>query len=316
MATLTKAGLVPANYFQVNPLFGGTATTEANMETNGTMSTYNSFQIEVRRRLARGLQIQGSYAFSKSLTNDTNFTLRNIGGEKGPSPFDIRNAFKFTWIYQLPFGQGRSFLPNAHGVLAKVVEGWEISGVGRLQSGSALQLNSGRDTFNQNDSGVVLHNMTASQLQSMMSIYKTSQVNASGVATGTVWYLPQSLVQNTLDAFQLGTTTLNTSAPYIGPCVTAGQACDRIFLYGPWLSKWDVSLVKQTRIRERLNLEIRCQALNVFNFANFELSTATSGGGPLTIGSSFGQTTSAFRDLNNTNDPGSRTLEFVFRLNF
>ncbi len=312
MANLTKAGLAPVNYFQVNPLAGG----NANEMTNGTMSTYNALQIEVRRRLSHGLQIQGSYAFAKSLTNDTNFTLRNIGGEKGPSPFDFRNAFKFTWIYQLPIGQGRPFLSSAHGVLGKVLEGWQISGVGRLQSGSAVQLTSGRDTFNQNDSGVVLHNINASQLQSMMSIYKTSQVNAGGVATGQVWYLPQSLITNTLAAFQLGTSPLNTSAPYIGPCVSAGQACDRIFLYGPWISKWDVSLVKITRIHERFTAEVRCQALNVFNFANFELTSATNGGGPLTIGSSFGQTTSAFRDLNNTNDPGSRTLEFVFRLNF
>jgi hypothetical protein len=312
MASLTKAGLAPVNYFQVNPLGGGNATEM----TNGNMSTYNALQVEVHRRLSHGLQILGSYTFAKSLTNDTNFTLRDIGGEKGPSPFDFRNAFKFTWIYQLPFGAGRSYLSGAHGVLGKIVEGWQISGVGRLQSGSALQLNSGRDTFNQNDSGVVLHNMTASQLQSEMSIYKTSQINASGVATGNVWYLPQSLVQNSLAAFQLGTGTLNTNAPYVGPCTSAGQECDRIFLYGPWLSKWDVSLVKVTRIHERFTAELRVQALNVFNFANFELTSATSGGGGLTLGSSFGQTTSAFRDLNNTNDPGSRTLEFVFRLNF
>ena len=311
MANLTKAGLAPVNYFQVNPLGGG----NANMMTNGNMSTYNALQIEVRRRLSHGLQLQGSYAFAKSLTNDTNFSLRNIGGEKGPSPFDFRNAFKFTWIYQLPFGQGRPLLPSAHGVLGKVVEGWQISGVGRLQSGSAVQLTSGRDTFNQNDSGVVLNNMNASQLQSMMSIYKTSQINASGVATGQVWYLPQPLVQNTLAAFQLA-GTLNPNAPYIGPCTSAGQACDRIFLYGPWISKWDVSLVKITRIHERFTAEVRCQALNVFNFANFEVTSATNGGGTLAIGSSFGQTTSAFRDLKNTNDPGSRTLEFVFRLNF
>ncbi len=301
MAALTKAGLIPVNYFQVNPLNGG----NANEMTNGNMSTYNALQIEARRRIARGLQLQGSYSFAKSLTNDTNFTLRDIGGEKGPSPYDFRHGFKFTWIYQLPFGQGRPILSSAHGVLGKVVEGWQISGVGRLQSGSAMQLISGRDTFNQNDSGVVLHNMTTAQLQSMMSIYKTSQINASGVATGTVWYLPQPLVQNSLAAFQLGTSTLDPNAPYAGPCVSAGQACDRIFLYGPWISKWDVSLVKITHIHERFTAEFRCQALNVFNFANFELTSATSGGGTTTIGSSFGQTTSAFRDLNNTNDPGS-----------
>jgi len=311
MANLTKAGYA-VNLFQVNPLNGGNAS----IMTNGNQSTYNALQVEMRRRLAHGLQMQASYAFAKSLNNVTNFTLRDIGGEKGPSPFDFRNGFKFTWIYQLPFGRGRSFLSGAHGVLDRIVGGWELAGVGRLQSGSAVQLNSGRDTFNQNDSGVVLHNIMASQLQSMMHIYKTSQINASGVATGTVWYLPQSLVQNTLAAFQLGTATLDPNAPYIGPCTSAGQECSRIFLYGPWLSKWDVSLVKHVQIKERLNFEFRAQALNLFKFANFDLTSATSGGGPLTIGSSFGQTTSAFRDLNNTNDPASRTLEFVFRLNF
>jgi hypothetical protein len=307
MAALIKAGY-PANLFVANPIYAN-----ANLLTNASSSTYNSGQIEVRRRLSNGLQIQGSYAYSKSLDNATNFTLRNIGGEKGPANFDIRNAFKITGIYQLPFGPGRPFLSGSHGVLGRIVGGWELSVVGRLQSGTPINFQSGRDTVNANDSGVVLHNITASQLQSDMSIYKTSNVSSNGAVTGTVWYLPQSLVQNTLAAFSLG-GTLNPNAPYIGPAQTAGQEGDRIFLYGPWLSKWDVSLVKRTQIKERLNLEFRVQALNVFNFENFVLNSTA--GGPLTIGSTFGQTTTAFRDFSNTNDPGSRTIEFVLRLNF
>ncbi len=109
MANLVKAGY-PVNLFQVNPIFAN-----ANELVNAGSSTYNSGQIEIRRRLSGGLQVQGSYAYSKSLTNENNGTaindptLRNIGGEKGPSAFDIRNAFKFTWIYELPFGKGRRF---------------------------------------------------------------------------------------------------------------------------------------------------------------------------------------------------------------
>jgi hypothetical protein len=294
MAALTKAGY-PANLFVANPIFAN-----SNELTNASGSTYNSGQIEVRRRLSQGLQLQGSYAFSKSLQNATNFTLRDIGGEKGPSAYDIRNAFKLTAIYHLPLGTGR------------LRGGWEISTVGRLQSGTPVNLQSGRLTVNGNDSGVVLHNITASQLQSEVGIYKTSNVSSNGAVTGTVWYLPQALVQNTLAAFALG-GTLDPNAPYIGPAQTAGQEGDRIFIYGPWISKWDVSLVKRTTIRERFEAEFRMQALNVFNFANFE---SPNGGGALTIGSSFGQTTTAFRDLNNTNDPGSRTVEFVLRINF
>jgi len=312
MTNLTKAGY-PINLFQVNPNNGG-ASTEL---TNRLSSTYNSGQVEMRRRLAAGLQVQASYAFSKSLTAANELTLRNWGGMKGPSTFDIRHGIKATWIYQLPIGQGRPLLNGVHGVAGKIIGGWEIAGVGRLQSGTPMNILSGRDTFNQADGGVVLHNMTAKDLQKDVGLNFTSQFNASGVPTGTAYYLPQSLVQNTLAAFNIS-GTFNPNAPYIGPCSTAGQICDQVFLWGPWLSKWDVSLVKRTQIKERLNFEFRVQALNVFNHPNIMVPSGAATGGNIstTIGSSFGQTTTAFRDLNNTNDPGARSLEFVARLNF
>ncbi len=76
--------------------------------------------------------------------------------------------------------------------------------------------------------------------------------------------------------------------------------------------------MKRTQIKERLNFEFRVQALNVFNHPNILIPGGASTNGSIntTINSSFGQTTSAFRDLNNTNDPGARSLEFVARLNF
>jgi len=312
MAALTKAGY-PINLFQVNPNNGGNSTEE----TNRNSSTYNSAQVEVRRRLATGLQMQASYAFSKSLTDANTPTLRNWGGNKGPTNFDIRNGIKVTWVYQLPVGPGRSMLSSAHGVLGKAIGGWEVAGVGRMQSGVPINITSGRDTFNQNDGGVVLHNLTQSQLQSQMGLNFTSQINASGTAVGTAYFLPQSLIQNTLAAADIS-GTFNPSAPYIGQCNSAGQICDQVFLWGPWLFKWDVSLVKRTQIKERLNFEFRIQALNVFNHPNIVIDGGGATGGSINsaIGSSFGQTTSAFRDLNNTNDPGARSLEFVARLNF
>ncbi len=317
MAALTKAGY-PINLFQVNPNNGGNSTEL----TNRNSSTYNSGQIEVRRRLATGLQMQASYVFAKSLTDANTPTLRNWGGEKGPTAYDIRNGIKLTWVYQLPFGPGRSMMSSAHGFVGKAVGGWEIAGVGRMQSGVPINLTSGRDTFNQNDGGVVLHNITASQLQGDMGLNFTSQVNASGTAVGTAYFLPQALIQNTLAAAG-NSGTFNSSAPYLAPCNSAGQICDHVFLYGPWLYKWDISLVKRTQIKERLNFEFRIQALNVFNHPNIVIdgSGAIGGGGLGSYNSSvsstsFGQTTTAFRDLNNTNDPGARSIEFVARLNF
>jgi hypothetical protein len=312
MGNLTKAGF-PVNLFQVNPNNGGAA----NLLGNRNSSTYNSLQIEVRRRLSAGLQVQGSYAFSKSLTNSSNPTLRDWGGEKGPATFDIRHGIKATWIYELPFGRGKALLGGSHGVIDRIVGGWELAGVGRLQSGTPTNFNSGRATFNQNDSGVVLHNMTTKELQEQMALNFRSQINANGSVTGTAYYLPQPFIANTLAAFNVS-GTLDPNAPYLGPCDQAGQLCNRVFIWGPWLSKWDVSMIKRTRIRERFNVEFRAQALNVFNHPNI-LSpggAATNGNIGSTVGSNFGQTTAAFRDFNNTNDPGGRTLEFVLRLNF
>ena len=237
--------------------------------------------------------------------------------QRSDQNFDIRNGIKATWVYQLPFGPGRSMLSSAHGVVGKAIGGWEIAGVGRMQSGVPINITSGRDTFNQNDGGVVLHNITANQLQSAMGLNFTSQINASGAAVGTAYFLPQSLIQNTLAAAGIS-GTFNPSAPYIGQCNSAGQVCDQVFLWGPWLFKWDVSLVKRTQIKERLNFEFRVQALNVFNHPNIAIDGGGATGGSINsaIGSSFGQTTTAFRDLNNTNDPGARSIEFVARLNF
>jgi hypothetical protein len=74
-----------------------------------------------------------------------------------------------------------------------------------------------------------------------------------------------------------------------------------------------MSLAKNIPLYERLNLNVRVQALNVFNAINFLLPTQ----GLLSANSqTFGQTTNAFRDFSNTNDPGSRTVEFVIKLVF
>jgi len=137
-----------------------------------------------------------------------------------------------------------------------------------------------------------------------------------------VYYLPDALVNNTLAAFEVGGKTLanlDPSQPYIGPANTPGVLVDRLFLYGPLQQKWDVSLVKKTRIYERANIEFRAQALNVFNLTNFLLFTPGNNiPGNQAIGSAFGQvpTNGVYRDLANTNDPGGRILEFSLRLNF
>ena len=321
MTRLTGAGY-PINLFQVNPT---AVSGSALLETNGGNTNYHGLQVELRRRMSKGLLFQGSYVWSHSIGNEQSqgiagsyTTLRDVGYDKGPSPFDIRHAVKMNWVYELPLGPKHHFLGTLHSpVVNKVLEGWQLASVTRVQSGSPIRLTSGRLTVNQNDSGVILHNLTATQLQDMMSIRKVTLTGG----IGAVYYLPQALLDNTNAAFEVNGKTLanlDRSAPYIGPADQPGQMGSRIFLYGPWQQKWDFSLVKKTSIGEKANLEFRMNALNAFNLTNFLLFTP--GNGITTTlsasGTGFGQTSGAYRDLSNTNDPGGRIIEFQLRLSF
>ena len=87
MARLVAANY-PANLFQVNPATGGSA---ANLTTNQGGSTYNSMQVELRRRLAKGLLAGASYAWSHSLY-DREHSLVARHGQASLTPRPSINA--------------------------------------------------------------------------------------------------------------------------------------------------------------------------------------------------------------------------------
>lgn len=338
MNNLINAGLVPtttlpngqkvSNFFIVNPqTTGGTF-----VMGNGINTTFNALQVEFRRRLSNGLLVQGSYQFAKALSNSYSSaqsvasnprTLRRPDLDKAPSPWDIKHAFKLDWIYELPIGPGKPFLNSNNPILSRIVGGWQFGGVARIQSGPSMLFTSGRLTFNQNEAGVVLHNISNRQLQDLVKIRKTTVCDPS--CHGVVFWLPDSIIQNSLAAFELGGKTvanLDPNAPYIGPPTTAGELGDRLVLYGPMTARFDLNVMKRIRVTERTNFEGRVQFLNAFNRANFYVGSIASVNSPLrTIpvnASDFGQTRAAYRDptVSGTNDPGGRLIEFQMRFNF
>jgi hypothetical protein len=105
------AGL-PVNFFRANPdLQGG-----ANVTGNGGFTRYNSFQSQFRRRFSSGLQFDANYVFGRAWTSQR-YSLR-VGRkeiQQTGGGGDVTHAFKFTWIYELPFA-GANFASDAgHG---------------------------------------------------------------------------------------------------------------------------------------------------------------------------------------------------------
>jgi len=307
-----------SNFFVVNPQTSGGAF----LMTQGTDTSFNALQIEVRRRLSNGLLFQGSYQYGKALANafvssssvfSQPRTLRDPGLDRDFSPWDVRHSLKFDYIYELPFGPGKKFFSSSNPLVRRVVGNWQIGGVTRIQSGPATLLTSGgRATVNQFDSGVVLHNMTLKDLEKMVNIRKDP--------SGIVYWLPQNVIDNTIAAFASPTgTPLDPKAPYIGPPLTAGQFGERIVFHGPMTARFDFNVLKRIPLTEKVNIEGRVSFLNAFNRANFYLGDSDATIRSVSAAStSFGQTRSAYRDItvSGTNDPGGRLIEWQFRINF
>ncbi|MGH9937632.1 MAG: hypothetical protein ACREAM_15395, partial [Blastocatellia bacterium] len=128
----TRAALAP-NFFLANP-----NAAFARALTNNSFSTYHSLQLEVRRRMSKGLQLQANYTFSKALTDtDGNVqntlesfnTLRNLAIDKHRASFDQAHRFAANFIYELPFGPGRQWLNSGFAPLRKAVEGWQVGSI-------------------------------------------------------------------------------------------------------------------------------------------------------------------------------------------
>jgi hypothetical protein len=95
--------------------------------------------------------------------------------------------------------------------------------------------------------------------------------------------------------------------------VISGQcAPQNLYVNGPMFTRFDLSVVKRVRIAENVNFELRGEFLNAFNninfFANSNMTNFTS--------AQFGQVTTSYRDVNNTQDPGGRLVQIVARFNF
>jgi hypothetical protein len=274
-------GQYPSNLFRLNPFLG-----TANVLSDNSFSNYHALQVEFRQRFSRGLTLNVNYALShalndrynKNVDNAGNFaTLRNRRLDYGPSTFDLRHVLQAFGTYDLPVGQGRRFsVENA--VLNGVVGGWTVGAIFRMQSGLPFKLSSGRLTVNQSDAGVVLNGVTASDLQKLVGVFKSSGPD--------VFFLDPKLVGGDGRA----------SSSFLSPPTAPGQFGAFVYLYGPRFVTADLSLAKAVPlIKERLRMEFRAEMVNAFNHPIFEVPTGgTFGVTPVSItATNFGRTTTA-----------------------
>jgi hypothetical protein len=235
-------------------------------------SIYNALQLRVEKRFSNGLQLLGSYVFSKSI-DDSSVTCGCttwLGGatsledpnkrflERSVSQFDIPQVVQFSYVYQFPFGRGKRFGGNINRFVDLAFGGWQTNGIWRFDDGMPLAL-------------------TVSNSQPLPT-YGAQRPNLTGTLTrnnGANWlsqYFADPQVAVTPAQYAIGTAPREISS-----------------VRAPGTATTALSLFKQFAlpfIREGSLLEFRAEAFNALNHPQFSAPN-------LTVGSSaFGQVTS------------------------
>ncbi|HEX8882036.1 MAG TPA: hypothetical protein VF749_18465, partial [Candidatus Acidoferrum sp.] len=283
--------------------------------TSGAGSNYNALIVELNRRLSHGLQIISSYTYSKSIDenslNSQAVILQNslnLMGNRGLSDFDVRHRGVVSGFYELPFHGNR---------LSRLSSGWEVGTIIQAQTGNPLNLITGISSFTGTPNLGALRPdpLAAVAITGNPAQWFSNAVvcqNYSGALPATPAPALPACSSTPNAAFTVPCTFSNvptTSGTY--PVISSSchfGGLGRNAFTGPNFVNSDLSVVKNTKLNERMNLQLRAEAFDVFNHPNF-------GNPNLNVqSSSFGRITSTRFP---TGDFGSaRQLQLALKLQF
>jgi hypothetical protein len=208
-------------------------------------STYSSLQTKVEKRFSSGLSFLGAYTWGKSIDEKSQASLgfHNGGGprwtahpewEKARSDYDIAHRFVFSYTYELPFGHGKRFGANAGGAANLLLGGWQILGINSFQTGTPRTITA--STGVSNSEGEDRPDVVPG-----VSITPANQ-------TPDQWFNPAAFT---------------TPAPG-----TFGNAGRNIISTANQVNI-DLSVFKNFRLREGMQLQFRSEFFNLPNHPNF-----------------------------------------------
>jgi hypothetical protein len=201
-------------------------------------SNFNALQLSLHRRVGRGINWGTEYMWSHSI-NDHSIGAGEGGRpqnsscracDRGNSSQDIRHTITSNWVYEMPFGKGQKFL--SEGPAARVLGGWEVSGIWAMRTGRPLNITMSRSTNDLPDGN---SRDPRPNLVPGVSIYP------AGGPTFAQWFNP--------DAF---------AAPASRTWGNLGRHIGR----GPGLAQVDFALQKVSRITEGTTITVRIEAFN------------------------------------------------------
>jgi hypothetical protein len=217
-------------------------------------STYHAAVIKMERRVSTGVYLQGSYVFSK-LLSDTDTV--DAGGralnhynrrlEKSVSAFDLPHNFKFSYILESPFGKGRRWDLGRAG--NAVIGGWRLSAIHVYTSGQPIQLSGGAVSLGGRNAALVktLDNWV---------VERPDNPNYRATTGFTSFYAPVCSIAvfcNAAGQVVPQTNTLGNAPRFNGRARRMANLSE------------NASLQKSFQFTERFRLDFRWEVFNLFN---------------------------------------------------
>jgi len=203
---------------------------------------YEGLQAQLERRFSKGLGILAAYTWGHAIDNGPSSAAddgydpgpqnpNNLAASRGNAGYDVRNRLAFSTIYELPFGKGKPLVNNNRFGEA-ILGGWQLTGIFTAQSGLPITPILSYDPTN---TGVVAY--------------------PNRIASGV---LSNPTLQHWFDG-----------SAFVAPTGTNYGNSGRNILSGPGFHNIDLGLSRRVSVTERIGLEIRAEAFNLFNTPQF-----------------------------------------------
>ncbi|HEV3510351.1 MAG TPA: carboxypeptidase-like regulatory domain-containing protein [Candidatus Sulfotelmatobacter sp.] len=244
-------------------------------------AAYNGAQLTLRHK-GHGMDFDVNYTYSKSIDVGSNaerinefegfgFASQIINSWspkqlRAVSDFDTTHQLNANWVYELPFGSGKTFGSGMHGISQALLGGWNISGILRLTSGYPFSVGPGLGYWPTN------WQLTSSAV--------TLKKPKTGVFTDP---------SGNPNVFQGDPTQIGSPGVYFR-FAYPGESGQRNNLRGPGFFGLDGSLAKVWNITEHQTVRFSWETFNVTNTPRFDVGQLQfAGNNSMTSGPTFGE---------------------------
>jgi hypothetical protein len=208
-------------------------------------SRFEALRVNVRKRMQRGISLQGTYQYGHSIDNASSIggsaqsvaqNDLNLNAEEGNSSFDVRHKLTGNWVFELPFGPNRALLSKG-GFWSKALDGFSISGDFSFATGTYFTPNY------------------------LLTVQETASGSSNSLRPNRNFSTPIS------GAKQIGNWF--NAAAFTAPAAGQFGTASRNSIEGPGIKVVDASLSRTVALGDTRSFEARVTAANALNIVQF-----------------------------------------------